>query len=100
AVDRLVNFKPHECLTQLARQAEPGRAYAVLDSQARLVEGWLGFAVDDGQPVWTQFSPPRVDTLAIYEAVQGDVDLVSRNGIGVQANEIIGFEPPAAHLPQ
>lgn len=71
AVDRLVNLKPHECLTQLARQAEPGRAYAVLDSQARLVAAWLGFAIDDGQPVWTQFPPPRVDALAIYEAVRG-----------------------------
>jgi ParB/RepB/Spo0J family partition protein len=71
AVDRLMNLRPHEAIRQLARHPEAGSAYRVLESQARLVAGWLGFTVDDDEEVWTQFPPPRVDALALYEAVRG-----------------------------
>lgn len=74
AVDRLVNLKPHEAIRQLARQEEAGSAYRVLESQARLVAGWLGFAIDDDEPVWEQFPPRGVDDLALYEAVRGLTD--------------------------
>jgi len=70
-VDRLLQLRPHEAIKGLTKEAEPQRAYAVLESQARLFAGWLGFEIEADESVWTQFPPRPVDDLALYEAVRG-----------------------------
>ena len=70
-IDRLVNLAPHEGVQQLAKQAEPGSAYAVIEAQARLFATRLGFAIDEARPFWLQFPPRPGSVLALYEAVRG-----------------------------
>ena len=70
-VVRLGKFRPHEAMTALAREAEPQSAYAVLEGQVRQFAAKLGFAIQDGEPIWTQFPPEDSDDLALYEAVRG-----------------------------
>ena len=70
-VARLGKFRPHEAMAALAREAEPQSAYAVLEGQIREFSAKLGFAIEDGEPVWTQFPPEDSDDLALYEAVRG-----------------------------
>jgi len=41
-IDRLVNLALHEAIRNLSKQEEPGRAYASIESQARLFVGGLG----------------------------------------------------------
>ena len=69
-VVRLANFCPHEAMAALAREAEPQSAYAVLEGQVRQFAAKLGFAVEDAEPVWTQFPPPRFAELPLYETVR------------------------------
>jgi ParB family transcriptional regulator, chromosome partitioning protein len=70
-VVRLGKFRPHEAMAALAREAEPQNAYAVLEEQVRQFAAKLGFVIEDGEPVWTQFPPPRFGELSLYEAVRG-----------------------------
>jgi ParB family transcriptional regulator, chromosome partitioning protein len=70
-VDRLIHLRPHEALIALAKETEKQSAYAVLESQARLFAGWLGFDIEAEESVWTQFPPRDVDDLTLYEAVRG-----------------------------
>src|SRR6185312_2369757 len=70
-VARLGKSRPHEAMAALAREAEPQSAYAVLEGQVRQFAAKLGFAVEDGEPVWVQFPPEDADDLALYEAVRG-----------------------------
>jgi ParB family chromosome partitioning protein len=70
-VARLGKFRPHEAMTALAREAEPQSAYAVLEGQVRQFAAKLGFAIEESEPVWTQFPPEDSDDLALYEAVRG-----------------------------
>ena len=70
-VERLMRFRPHEALIALAKETEKQSAYAVLESQARLFAGWLGFEIETEESVWTQFPPRNPDDLALYEAVRG-----------------------------
>ena len=69
-IDRLVNLAPHEGVQQLAKQAEPGSAYAVIEAQARLFAVRLGFVIDEARPFWLQFPPRSGSVLALYEAVR------------------------------
>jgi ParB family chromosome partitioning protein len=68
---RLEKFRPHEAMAALAREAEPQSAYAVLEGQVREFAAKLSFAIEDAEPVWTQFLPRHCDDLALYEAVRG-----------------------------
>jgi ParB family chromosome partitioning protein len=70
-VERLTQLRPHDALMALPKEAEPQKAYAVLESQARLFAGWLGFDIEADEPVWTQFPPAQCDDLTLYEAVRG-----------------------------
>ena len=70
-VDRLMQYRPHEALTALAKAAEPQSAYTVLDGQVRQFAARLGFAIEAEKSVWRQFPSPRLDDLSIYEAVRG-----------------------------
>ena len=70
-VTRLKKLRPHEAMAALAREAEPRSAHAVLEGQVRQFAAKLGFAIEDGEPVWTQFPPRHCDDLALYEAVRG-----------------------------
>src|SRR5262249_19593972 len=70
-VTRLGKFRPHEAMAALARKAEPQSAYAVLEGQVRQFAAKLGFAIEDGEPVWRQFPPEDADELALYEGVRG-----------------------------
>jgi len=76
-VARLENFRPHQAMTALSREAEPQSAYAVLEGQVRQFAAKLGFAVEAAEPVWTQFPPEEADDLTLYEALRGlsDYDL-------------------------
>jgi ParB family transcriptional regulator, chromosome partitioning protein len=71
AVDRLMHLRPHEAVAALAKETEKQSAYTVLESQARLFTGWLGFEIEAEESVWTQFPPHDVDDLTLYEAVRG-----------------------------
>ena len=55
----------------LAKESEPQSAFRVLEGQATQFAAKLGFAVDEGEPVWTNFPPYGADELALYEAVRG-----------------------------
>src|SRR5690606_17786489 len=66
AVHLLYRLTPHEGVRQLARQEVPGSAYAAIEAQARLFAGWLGFEIDEDEPVWEQFPPRATDELALY----------------------------------
>jgi ParB family chromosome partitioning protein len=70
-VARLQQFRPHEAMMALAKEAEQQSAYAVLEGQVRQFATKLGFAVEAEDSVWTQFPPPCADDLALYEAVRG-----------------------------
>jgi ParB family chromosome partitioning protein len=70
-VDRLMRYKPHEALTALAKAAEPQTAYGVIEEQVRQFAVKLGFAIEAERSVWAQFPHPRLDDLALYEAVRG-----------------------------
>jgi ParB family chromosome partitioning protein len=70
-VDRLMRYKPHEGLTALATAAEPQTAYGVIEEQVRQFAVKLGSAIETEQSVWAQFPHPRLDDLALYEAVRG-----------------------------
>jgi ParB family transcriptional regulator, chromosome partitioning protein len=70
-VARLMQYRPHEALTALEKEAEPQSAYAVIDGQVRQFAAKLGFAVEADQSVWAQFPHPRLDDLSLYEAVRG-----------------------------
>jgi ParB family transcriptional regulator, chromosome partitioning protein len=70
-VDRLMHLRPHEAVTALAKETEKQSAYAVLESQARLFAGWLGFEIETEESVWTQFPPRHVEDLTLYGAVRG-----------------------------
>lgn len=67
---KLHSFSPHEAVTQLSGQDEPGMSADVLDMQARLCAEWLGFAIHDEGSVWTQFPPRFSDKRDLYEAVR------------------------------
>jgi hypothetical protein len=47
-------------------------AYAVLESQAQMFAGWLGFEIEVVESVWTKFPPRDPDDLALYDAVRGN----------------------------
>lgn len=66
AVAALTGLKAHEALRNLAESEEPQAAYAVLDAQARLFAGWLGFGLDEAMPVWNQFPPYDCDELFLW----------------------------------
>jgi ParB family transcriptional regulator, chromosome partitioning protein len=70
-VDRLMHLRPHEAVAALAKETEMQSAYTVLESQARLFAGWLGFEIEAGESVWAQLAPHDVDDLTLYEAVRG-----------------------------
>jgi ParB family chromosome partitioning protein len=70
-VDRLMQLRPHAAIGALSHEAEPQKAYAVLESQTRLFAGWLGFEIAEDVSVWSQFPPRGVDDLSLYEAVRG-----------------------------
>jgi ParB family chromosome partitioning protein len=73
-VARLGMFRPHEAMAALAREAEPQSAYAVLEGQVRRFAAMLGFAIEESEPVWTQFPLEDSNDLALYEAVRGLTD--------------------------
>jgi ParB/RepB/Spo0J family partition protein len=68
-VERLTSLKLHQAVEQLARADEPGSAYAVVEGQARRFAGLLGFTIEDGEQVWSEFPPRGGDEVALYEAV-------------------------------
>jgi ParB family chromosome partitioning protein len=70
-VERLMQFRPHEAITALAREAEPQSAYAVLEGQVRQFATTLGFVMDAEESLWAQFPPLDADELSLYEAVRG-----------------------------
>jgi ParB family chromosome partitioning protein len=70
-VERLMQFRPHEAITALAREAEPQSAYAVLEGQVRQFAAKLGFVMDAEESLWAQFPPLDADELLLYEAVRG-----------------------------
>ena len=55
----------------MGKEAEPQSAYRVLEEQARGFAGKLGFAIEEGESVWSSFPPPFTEELALYEAVRG-----------------------------
>jgi ParB family chromosome partitioning protein len=70
-VERLMQFRPHEAMTALAREAEPQSAHAVLEGQVRQFAARLGFVMDAEESLWAQFPPLDADELSLYEAVRG-----------------------------
>jgi ParB family transcriptional regulator, chromosome partitioning protein len=70
-VARLKQFRPHEAMMALQKEAEPQSAYAVLEGQVRQFAAKLGFAVEAEESVWAQFPPGGLDDLSLYEAVRG-----------------------------
>ena len=70
-VRTLKGFRLHEAFAALGKEAEPQSAYRVLEEQARCFAGKLGFAIEEGESVWSSFPPPFTDELALYEAVRG-----------------------------
>lgn len=73
----LDGFRPHEAFKALAKEADPQGAYRALEEQARSFAGKLGFAIEEGEPVWDCLPPYGAEELALYEAVRGlsDADL-------------------------
>lgn len=70
-LQKLMEYKLHEAVKALAKEAEPQSAYRVLEAQARSFAAKLGFAVEEGESVWDSFPPYHLDELALYEAVRG-----------------------------
>jgi ParB family chromosome partitioning protein len=70
-VERLMQFRPHEAITALAREAEPQSAYAVLEGQVRQFASTLGFVMDAEESLWAQLPPLDAEELSLYEAVRG-----------------------------
>lgn len=70
-VRMLKGFRSHDAVMSLAKESEPQSAFRVLEGQATQFAAKLGFAVDEGEPVWTNFPPYGADELALYEAVRG-----------------------------
>ncbi|MBV8978163.1 MAG: ParB/RepB/Spo0J family partition protein [Alphaproteobacteria bacterium] len=64
-------FQPHEAFTSLAKEAEHQSTYGVLEAEARIFAGKLGFEIEDGESVWNCFPPYGVSELTLYEAVRG-----------------------------
>jgi hypothetical protein len=73
-VRTLKEFRPHESIKALAKEADPQSAYRVLETQARQFAGRLGFVIEEGESVWDSFPPAFTDELALYEAVRGFSD--------------------------
>lgn len=67
---KLDGFRPHEAITQLSRQDEPGISCDTLETQAWACAGWLGFELDESDSVWKQFPPYGTDERDLYEAVR------------------------------
>ncbi|MEX2468148.1 MAG: ParB/RepB/Spo0J family partition protein [Pseudohongiellaceae bacterium] len=70
-VHLLDGFRVHEAIRALAESDEPQSAYTVLEAQARLYAGKLGFAIEDDETVWTALPPYGTDSESLYEAVKG-----------------------------
>jgi hypothetical protein len=70
-VHTLEEFRPHSAIRAFEKETEPQSAYRVLEAQARCFAGKLGFAVEEGESVWSRFPPMQRDELAVYEAVRG-----------------------------
>lgn len=70
-VRMLKGFRTHDAVRILAKEAEPQSAFRVLEGQAVQFAAKLGFAVDEGETVWTNFPPYSVNELGLYEAVRG-----------------------------
>lgn len=70
-VRMLKGFRTHDAVRTLAKESEPQGAFRVLEAQATQFAAKLGFAIDDGETVWTNFPPYGVDELGLYEAVRG-----------------------------
>jgi hypothetical protein len=68
-VATLKKFRLHDAVRTFAEEAEPQGAFRVLEAQARQFAAKLGFAVEEGESVWSSFPPPFSDELALYEAV-------------------------------
>jgi ParB family chromosome partitioning protein len=73
-VRTLKNFRPHESIKALAKEADPQSAYRVLETQARQFAGRFGFVIEEGESVWDNFPPSFTDELTLYEAVRGFSD--------------------------
>jgi ParB family transcriptional regulator, chromosome partitioning protein len=71
AAQRLDGFHPHEALLHLAAEKLGQRAYRVMEEQARLYAGLLGFidGEDEQVCVWRRFPPRGLSDRALYEAV-------------------------------
>ncbi|HVU19478.1 MAG TPA: ParB/RepB/Spo0J family partition protein [Rhizomicrobium sp.] len=70
-VRMLKDFRSHDAVRTLAKEKEPQSAYRVLEGQAAQFAAKLGFAVDEGESIWTNFPPYGAGELALYEAVRG-----------------------------
>jgi ParB family transcriptional regulator, chromosome partitioning protein len=79
AVLALKDLRIHPAFAALASMPEPQSAYRVMEEQAKVFVGKLGFAVEEGEAVWSRFPPPFTDELRLYEAVRGlsDHDLAA-----------------------
>lgn len=67
----LKGFRSHDAVRVLAKEPEPQGAFRVLEGQAVQFAAKLGFAIDEGETVWTNFPPYGADEQALYEAVRG-----------------------------
>jgi len=76
-VHLLDGLRVHEAIRALAESDEPQSAYTVLEAQARLYAAKLGFAIEDGETVWSSLPPYGTDSKSLYDAVKGlsDSDL-------------------------
>jgi ParB family chromosome partitioning protein len=70
-VKKLTAFRPHPAIRAFEKETAPQGAYGVLEAQARSFAGKLGFSLSEGESVWQNFPPYRLNELAIYEAVRG-----------------------------
>jgi ParB family chromosome partitioning protein len=64
-------FRLHEAFAALGKEPEAQSTYRALEEQARCFAGKLGFAIEEGESVWSSFPPPFTEELALYEAVRG-----------------------------
>src|SRR5262249_39428508 len=67
----LKSLRIHPAFAALAKEPDCQSTYAVLEGRATSFATKLGFAIEEGESVWSNFPPYGVSELSLYEAVRG-----------------------------
>lgn len=74
AVHALLSLRAHEAVRELAKSSNTQTAYQVVESQAALVAGLLGFEQADGDPAWKTLAYGHDDDLNLYGRIKALTD--------------------------